>query len=376
MLKIVHLTTAHSCYDARIFNKECKTLVAAGHDVTLIAPGALDVTEDGIRLAGIPRRTSRLGRMTLTLFDAWRAARARRADIYHFHDPELIVVGLLLKLHGHAVVYDVHENLPDQVMVKSYLGPAWVRRSVRALARGFEAVAARNLDGFCVAAPSIQARFPADKTVLVRNFVQLSLADSVETSEQRGSDGRPVLIYPGSLSRARGVATLIDAIEQFEGRAELWLFGKWHSEALKKECFEKPGWRFTRYFGRVRQEVVIAHIKAADFGVHLPPVSPNYSDGLAVKGFELLACRKTFVTTDEPGKRRTFDGCASFADAESLGSVVAAIRELIDNRQLRDQLARTGRERVESEYCWERESEKLLSLYARFDTRTSAGSPE
>src|SRR5438445_4359891 len=96
--RVAHLTAVHPADDVRIFAKECRSLAAAGYAVDLVAPGDIGGVLDGVRLHGVPvPRGGRLGRMTRTVRDVYRAARRLDADLYHVHDPELLPVALLLR---------------------------------------------------------------------------------------------------------------------------------------------------------------------------------------------------------------------------------------------------------------------------------------
>src|SRR5947199_8635423 len=110
MAKIVHMTSVHSALDPRIFAKECVALAAAGHDVTLIAADDSDAVREGVKIRCVKRPSGRLARMLVTSCSVFRTALAERADVYHFHDPELIPWGLVLRVLGKRVIYDVHED--------------------------------------------------------------------------------------------------------------------------------------------------------------------------------------------------------------------------------------------------------------------------
>jgi len=89
-LKICHITSVHRAFDNRIFHKECKALVAAGYDVTLIAQNDRNEVIDGVRILALPRVKNRISRMIgINLLSLIHAVR-QKAQIYHFHDPELI----------------------------------------------------------------------------------------------------------------------------------------------------------------------------------------------------------------------------------------------------------------------------------------------
>src|SRR3981081_3426083 len=108
--KIVHLTSVHPAFDIRVFHKECKSLARSGKHVVLIAPHQRDEVVDSVEVKGIQPSGEPLVRMTRTAWSLYREALRQDGDVYHFHDPELIPLGLLLAARGTIVVYAMHED--------------------------------------------------------------------------------------------------------------------------------------------------------------------------------------------------------------------------------------------------------------------------
>lgn len=110
-VKVCILTSVHSPFDVRIFHKEAKTLVKAGYKVVLIAQHSKEETVDGIRIVPLPTPKNRFERMTKVVWKLFRLALKEKAPIYHFHDPELIPVGLFLKILGKQVIWNRQTSL-------------------------------------------------------------------------------------------------------------------------------------------------------------------------------------------------------------------------------------------------------------------------
>ena len=99
-MKVCHMTSAHPPEDVRIFYKECVSLANAGYDVYLVAKGE-SYEKNGVHIIGVGQPSGgRLSRMTKFSKQVYQAALAVNADIYHFHDPELLPYGLKLKRRG------------------------------------------------------------------------------------------------------------------------------------------------------------------------------------------------------------------------------------------------------------------------------------
>ena len=175
--KINILTSVHPPFDDRIFHKEAKTLVKAGYDVTLIAQHNREEVVDGVRIVPLPKPRHRFERMTGIVRKLFRLALKEKADVYHFHDPELIPIGLILSLFGKKVIYDVHEDVPKQILTKDWIRNYIVRKIVSFFFKGFEDFSCTFFNGIVAATPDIAKKFPSKKTITLRNFPILELID-------------------------------------------------------------------------------------------------------------------------------------------------------------------------------------------------------
>ena len=141
MAKVCILSSVHFALDNRIFYREARSLQQAGYDVTLIAVHGQDESKDSIQIVALPS-VPRWQRPWFWLALARRAL-ATHADVFHFHDPELLLVTPWLHwLTGKPTIYDVHEVYADFIEVKDYM-PAWLRYPIAWSFRWLEPLLAR-----------------------------------------------------------------------------------------------------------------------------------------------------------------------------------------------------------------------------------------
>ena len=129
----------HFALDTRIFYRMCNSL-KEDFDVTLIAVHDKEEVRDGVRIIPFRRMHQRNLRVFFSWFLMfWKAIKVN-ARIYHLHDPELIPCGLLLRLCGKQVIWDVHENIAEDIFDKP-----WIKHQKRAygIFRFFEKLACK-----------------------------------------------------------------------------------------------------------------------------------------------------------------------------------------------------------------------------------------
>lgn len=205
--RIVHITTAHRATDNRIMRKECLALARAGFDVILLAVADGDTAVDGVTIHALPRHHGRLARILLGPLDAWRALRTLKPDLIHVHDPELIPLAAVWNLPKHRkAVYDAHEDLPLQVLGKSYI-PVLLRGFVSRLARLLELLADRRMSSIVAATPRIAKNFRNDRVTIVQNFPWLQDFPSPDAPDARAA---MTLGYVGGVTPERGLAEMLN----------------------------------------------------------------------------------------------------------------------------------------------------------------------
>ncbi len=360
--KVCILTSVHTPFDVRIFHKEARSLVKAGYDVTLIAQHDRNEVIDGIRIVALPNPSNRIQRMTRTAWQTYRVARKIEADIYHFHDPELILIGLLLKLHRKVVIYDVHEDVPQQNLTKPYI-PLIFRKSISAMIAFLEAFSARHFDAVVTVTPFINERFLklSAQAVNVNNYPLMS---ELHPWGNLWEGKEKAVLYVGDITRLRGAFAMVEAI----GRTgyKLLLAGNFEP-GIENELKQMPGWRSIEVLGFVNRNVVRAVAARSMAGLVLFLPAPNHINAQPNKMFEYMSAGLPVIASNFPLWREIIEGnnCGFCVDPLNPKEIASAIKRIIEYPTESEQMGRNGRRVVEEKYNWGIEEKKLLSIYQK-----------
>jgi glycosyltransferase involved in cell wall biosynthesis len=359
------LTSVHYPFDTRIFHKECKSLALAGNDVTLIAPHAGgDQEQNGVKLRAIKPPTNRRERLTATILAVYREALRQDADIYHFHDPELMPIGALLKLHGKRVIYDVHEDYSSTMLYKHWI-PANLRKLASFAVRASERTLALTYDRVVAATPTIAGKFHPGQTRLVRNFPwlnELRSADSVPYEERE-----PIAVFVGWLGDERGLRELTRAVSLAAKTLSVKLIvaGKVIPGALAQFAND-PGSELVEYAGFLSRPQIAALLSRARVGFITALPTGNAVNALSTKLFEYMSAGVPAIVSDFPVNRQIVadTGCALLVDPRDPSAIADALIWLLSHPTEAAEMGRKGQRAVAERYNWEHEAEILVRTYA------------
>ncbi|MBV8552860.1 MAG: glycosyltransferase [Acidobacteriaceae bacterium] len=356
------LTTVHDAIDVRIFHREAKTLKEAGFRVSIIAPHPVTERRDGILIDALPHPANRLKRLLLSRVVIERA-RCHPGALFIFHDPELLGVGIVLRILGERVVYDCHENLPMQIFQKPWL-PFILKWCLAPAAWLVEHVCSRLLTGVIVVGETYAGRFPRKRTVVVRNFALLgSIPDDGDVKPI--GERRAVVIYAGGLSHIRGIAELVEAFIGLESvGAELWLVGAFDCEKFRLRILSSLP-QNVKWLGRRTYSEVLRLYKQAKIGAVLHCSAPNHRHAIPIKILEYLAAGLPVVASNLPQFSDIVRDCGLQVDPHNVEEIRKAIRTLLSEDCRIAEMSKIARDRAAKCYSWNTEGQKLVDFCCR-----------
>lgn len=365
MLKVAHLTSAHPRYDTRIFLKECRSLAAAGYEVSLVvADNKGDELKEAVRIIDVGRSRGRLGRMAGATRRVWAKALELKANLYHLHDPELLPAGLALARSGKRVIFDSHEDVPQQILSKPYLH-AQARKPIARVLSAFERFAARRFETVVAATPVIRDKFLAMgvQSVDINNYPLPGELESVVPWDRK----RREVCYIGSIASIRGIGEVITAMDRSSTGIALNLGGNFAEAGLKSQMQALPGWARINDLGFLSRGDVKDVLARSIAGlVTFLPV-PNHIEAQPNKMFEYMSAGLPVIGSNFPLWREIIEGnkCGICVDPTSPAEIASAIDFLVANQDVAQKMGKNGQEAVRVRYNWAAEERKLVALYAK-----------
>lgn len=361
----------HTFHNDHRVLKEARSLIRAGHRVTLVAMRETDrlparATEEGIevrrlRLHRWPFRKGRfLEYFVRAAIEGWRLD----ADAYHCHDLDTLLPGFLSSTRrGAPLFYDSHELYSETHFL---IG----RRREQAIWNFLERHLIRRAAAVITVSESIArelaARYSVSRPAVVRNIPELISPPTPTPFFDDGYDG-PLFLCQGYMQPGRGLEDLVRTM-QFVPRGRMVLLGNGELREDLQGLVERLDLGDRVFlFPAVPIEELPGYTASATVGlIAYSTESLNFRYALPNKFFEYLMAGVPVVTSNIPevaalveeyGVGRVVEPCDPHTLAKSLNDIVADPAEwktLGENCRL-----------AVRDLQWAREEEKLLRLYER-----------
>ena len=372
---VCHVTTAHPAFDTRIFRRECRSLAAAGYRVHLVVPHTREETIDGVHIVPLPQPPAGIARRLVWPLLAARRAIATRADLYHFHDPELIpAMRALARWTGRPVIWDAHEVYAETIHHFNQLG--WHPASVAGarLFRRYELRSAQRSFAGVVTITEAMAepyRRAGIRTAVVGNLVEDELLRAPAGPPPPRAEP-PLFVTTGLLNRDRGILLMVEAFDRvrprFPCRLAFWgHFPRQEDERLLRGLVRERGLESEVFIGGPypREHLLDALLPTAAAGcVLLVEESdynvigvPNRLTEYWARGLPVIASRNTNAG------RMTADAEAGLLTENTAESLAAAFERILQDPATARAMGERGRCAVAERYNWKQAFGDLLGLY-------------
>jgi glycosyltransferase involved in cell wall biosynthesis len=370
-MTLCHFSTAHAQLKSRSFHRECMPLAATGINVRYVTPADIKGQRSGVDFVALQRMHSRAQSLfaSATLI---QILLRQNANLYHFQDPELLPVGLALKIiFNKRIVYDAYEDFPSMALNERSL-PAVLRPLAAKTVAALERFAAYCFDGVMTADPLTLRRLAhigKSRKLVFFNFPNLDLFPPPRTKIKQFD-----VVYRGGLSARAGTLVLLEVMRLLGDRekpASLLLIGYFDDVVFENELRERIRAlglsANVELRGRMEHEDMAQALSEARVGVCPLQDVPKFRLNIPVKVFEYWACGLPVVASDLPPIRPFFRnvGGGFLCKPADAAELAQSIRWLLDHPNDATRMGQNGRSAIVQRFNNHSEVGKLRKFCMR-----------
>lgn len=365
-MKILHISTVHRRYDTRIFLKQCKSLTGDVNHISLyVCDGLGKEKKDNVNIIdGGNNSGGRIWSMIMKPLKALSYSVKNKFDIYHFHDPELLPVGIILSVIGRNVVYDIHDEIDVQIYNKGWI-PKPLRPLISSVFRLLERFGLKLFSGVIVVNQKMKDKYSeftqAKKIRVVQNFPILNEAvQNINTEEEKNG-----YVFVGTISRQRGIDKILMAAKGLDSKYSFKIAGSIPDKNFATELEPLLNNSNVDYHGFIEHKKSIELIKGAQAGLMIYQPDENYLNTYPIKLFEYLMCGVPVIASNFPYWEDFFNKyeCGILVDPNDTDAIKNAFIWIKENEQQAREMGKRGRDIVLSNYTWDSQFENLIELY-------------
>jgi glycosyltransferase involved in cell wall biosynthesis len=378
--RLLVVTSIHADYDARIW-RHCTSMVRIGYTVTLIAPWqeSPEQQRSGVELVGFRRVQRRVSRVLLVPLRVLPLVlrHLRNADIVHFHDIDLLPWMAFVSFLR-PVVYDVHENYPEEMLTREWI-PAPARGFLYWVVRGVQWCFASLIKNIVICVPTQRKHLKGRRfrCCVLRNYATQGLVEKDSTMISDKATTKVRVVFSGGHYDNNGSLLLLEIARELNRSGcsvEFLVVDRFACSNFRNLFFKKREQYGLEQALKIEKPVpaprIMEFLNKGDIALACNLRVPKQELAIPTKLFEYMAAGLPIVSSDLPYPRELFDSCRCgvLARPESVGSFVDAIKMLVSDQDLREQLGAEGRKSFLSCYTWESQLPSLLEFYEEIIT--------
>lgn len=371
-MKICHITSAHSRYDARIFSRQCVTLARNGYEVVLICCDgkAEEVCNNVIIKSYSKVIMSKKDRFKLLIknksFILYLLS--INADVYQFHDIELLEIGRILKKRKKCVVFDSHENwrgyllrfFPDNRICRGLYNYFFTLYYKKVLP-DFDAI-------FSVSPNMVDDLKPYNENIfMVSNYPSIS-NNFIEGNLKKKTT---YIVYAGTVYSISNQPIIVKALSEISYPIRYKVVGRM-SNKIKGEMLSIDGADKVDFVNWISKEELDDILVNSMAGIVLLDYDPIccYEEGQlgSNKIFEyMMAGIPVICTNFRLWKELIIDKyhCGIAINPKDVKALKEAIIFIYENRDEAVRMGERGKEAILNEFNWEKYEKEYLSIYEK-----------
>jgi glycosyltransferase involved in cell wall biosynthesis len=364
LIKICHLTSKHKINDTRIFRKQCVSLAKHNYDVTLIG---FDVKlssffDNNVNLITIPYvKPLFFFTFLKRVHKIYKYALECNAQIYHLHDPELLILVIFLKLKNKIVIFDSHEDVPRQILEKKNF-PHFVMFFISFIYEKFEKYILKYCDLLIAPSCHIMHRLKRvnPNTIQVTNYPLFNI-NEIDLKWEKS------ICFAGGITNQWSHQNIINAIDNIPN-ITYNICGNFESQYFNKLSLLKS-WNKVKYFGFIEHKEIPLFISKSSIGMALNNYNRNVGGKLGSIGntklFEYMNIGIPVICTDFILWKEVIDkyNCGICVNPNNIEEITNSINFLLKNLILAKEMGNNGRNAIRLEYNWATQEKILLNSY-------------
>lgn len=367
-IKVCHLASGYFRDNPRIFYRQCLSLKKNDYSVSLLLnDGIKEQIINDIKIKSTNKKfNNRILDILLCTFIFFGPSVKEKADIYQLHSPELIPLGLLLKLLGKSVTYDAHEDMESHILEKKTI-PFFLRNFISKVFTLFMNLALRFFDGVITPHNHVLDKLikinPNSKLVTNFPLSNIDITHSYEDYVKRGD----IVCYSGTVYPHSQQSEIIKAVIDHP-RAQYHVAG-FIPEEMKNKYRKISDLKKFKFHGLMPSNKLIEFYNYCSLGVCIFPYMGNLGGKQGTyavnKLFEYMEAGLPVVCSDYSLWKDIIDKykCGLYVDPYSLPQIKNAISFILDNKDEAYLMGLNARKAIEKEFNWNISEKEYLSSF-------------